>query len=35
MIRRIFLDLDDTCNTLAMHVLEKVGCPVSPTDYRQ
>jgi hypothetical protein len=35
MIRRIFLDLDDTCNTLAMHVLYCVGCPVNPRDYRQ
>jgi hypothetical protein len=35
MIRRIFLDLDDTCNTLAMHVLAYVGCPVDPADYRQ
>ena len=35
MLRRIFLDLDDTCNTLAMHVLACAGCQVSPTDYRQ
>jgi hypothetical protein len=35
MIREVFLDLDDTCNTLAMHVLRYVGCEVSPRDYRQ
>ncbi len=35
MIRRIFLDLDDTCNTLAMRVLTHVGCAVDPTDYRR
>jgi hypothetical protein len=35
MIRRIFLDLDDTCNTLAMHVLHYAGCAVESTDYRQ
>jgi hypothetical protein len=35
MIREIYLDLDDTCNTLAMHVLACKGCPVDPTDYRQ
>lgn len=35
MIQRIFLDLDDTCNTLAMHVLSCVGCPVDPRDYSQ
>jgi hypothetical protein len=35
MIRRIFLDLDDTCNTLAMHLLRCVGCEVDPSDYRQ
>lgn len=33
MIRRIFLDLDDVCNTLAMHVLFSVGCPVDPRNY--
>lgn len=35
MIRRIFLDLDDACNTLAMHVLASVGCKVEPTNYQQ
>ena len=35
MIQRIFLDLDDTCNTLAMHVLACVGCKVRSTDYTQ
>ena len=35
MIRRIFLDLYDTCNTLAMHVLHYADCAVESTDYRQ
>lgn len=35
MIDRIFLDLDDTCNTLAMHVLYLAGCPVDNRDYSQ
>ncbi len=35
MIQRILLDLDDTCNTLAMHALACVGCKVSSTDYTQ
>jgi hypothetical protein len=35
MIQRIFLDLDDTCNTLAMHVLYCAGCKVDPRDYTQ
>jgi hypothetical protein len=33
MIRRIFLDLDDVCNTLAPFVLHSVGYDVAPTDY--
>ena len=33
MIRRIFLDLDDVCNTLAPFVLHSVGCDIGPTDY--
>jgi hypothetical protein len=33
MIRRIFLDLDDVCNTLAPFVLHSVGCGISPSDY--
>ncbi len=33
MIRRIFLDLDDVCNTLAPFVLHSVGCGIGPTDY--
>ena len=33
MIRRIFLDLDDVCNTLAPFVLHSVGCDVGPSDY--
>ena len=35
MIRRIFLDLDDVCNTLAPHILNCVGCHVDPHDYSQ
>ena len=35
MIRRIFLDLDDVCNTLGMHVLHEVGCKVSSDDYNE
>lgn len=33
MIGRIYLDLDDVCNTLAPFVLNAVGCPIGPTDY--
>jgi hypothetical protein len=33
MIRRIFLDLDDVCNTLAPFVLHSVGCNIGPNDY--
>jgi hypothetical protein len=33
MIRRIYLDLDDVCNTLAPFVLNAVGCPIGPSDY--
>ena len=33
MIREIFLDLDDVCNTLAVWILYKRGCYPSPTDY--
>ena len=33
MIQRIFLDLDDVCNTLAPFVLHSVGCDIAPTDY--
>ena len=33
MIRRIFLDVDDVCNTLAPFVLNAVGCDIDPTDY--
>ena len=33
MIERIFLDLDDVCNTLAPFVLHWVGCNIGPTDY--
>jgi hypothetical protein len=35
MIRRIFLDLDDTCNTLAMHLLDITTHAVDPRDYQQ
>ena len=34
-IRRIYLDLDDVCNTLSMHFLSLVGCKISPTDYSE
>ena len=33
MIRRIFLDLDDVCNTLAPFLLHSVGCDIRPSDY--
>ena len=33
MIRRIYLDLDDVCNTMSMYFLSLVGCRVSRTDY--
>ena len=33
MIRRIYLDLDDVCNTLSMYFLRLAGCNVSATDY--
>lgn len=33
MIQRIFLDLDDVCNTLAPFVLHSVGCVIAPDDY--
>jgi hypothetical protein len=33
MIRRIYLDLDDVCNTLAPFVLHSVGCAIAPDDY--
>ena len=35
MIRRIFLDLDDVCNTLAMYALHTRGIKISPTDYAE
>jgi hypothetical protein len=35
MIREIHLDMDDVCNTLAMHLLSCVGCNIDPTDYKQ
>jgi hypothetical protein len=35
MIHRIFLDLDDVCNTLAMYVLHIRGINISPTDYAE
>ncbi len=34
-IQRIYLDLDDVCNTLSMHFLRLVGCKISPTDYSE
>lgn len=34
MIRRILLDLDDVCNSLTLHIMRHVGCPVrSYADY--
>jgi len=33
MIQRIFLDLDDVCNTLAPFVLHSIGCNIGPSDY--
>lgn len=33
MIKRILLDVDDTCNRLSMHVLKHVGCNVDPMAY--
>jgi hypothetical protein len=33
MIRRIYLDLDDVCNTFTPCALNAVGCPIGPTDY--
>jgi hypothetical protein len=33
MIERVFLDLDDVCNTLAPFVLHSVGCDIGPSDY--
>jgi FMN phosphatase YigB (HAD superfamily) len=33
LIKRIFLDLDDVCNTFTPFALNYVGCPISPTDY--
>jgi len=35
MINRIYLDLDEVCNTLALHFLRLVGCKISPTDYSE
>lgn len=33
MIKRILLDLDDTCNSFTMHILGRLGLPVGPYDY--
>jgi len=35
MIQRIFLDLDDVCNTLAMYVLHVRGIDISQTNYAE
>ncbi len=35
MIQRIYLDLDDVCNTLSTYFLSLVGCNISPTDYNE
>lgn len=32
-INRIILDLDDTLNSLTMHILHRLGCNVGPFDY--
>jgi hypothetical protein len=32
MIRRIYLDLDDVCNTLAPFALNAMGRPIGPSD---
>ena len=32
-LTRIFLDLDDVCNTFTLSALREVGCPVGPWDY--
>lgn len=32
-INRIVLDLDDTINSLTMHILHRLGCNVGPFDY--
>jgi len=33
MIRTIFLDLDDVCNTLAPSIAHFMGCPIRPDSY--
>lgn len=33
MIKRVILDLDDTLNSLTMHILSKLGCGVGAFDY--
>jgi hypothetical protein len=35
MLERIFLDLDDVCNTFTMYVLNWLGYRVSQTDYSE
>lgn len=35
MIRRIFLDVDDTLNSFTMYVLGRMGCPVGQFSYDQ
>lgn len=33
MIKRVYLDLDDTLNSFTLYVLNKLGCPIGPFDY--
>jgi len=33
LINRIVLDLDDTINSLTMHILNRLGCDVGPFEY--
>jgi hypothetical protein len=33
LIKQIFLDLDDVCNTLTPYALNCVGCPIDETDF--
>lgn len=33
VIRTIYLDMDDVCNTLAPHIAHFMGCPIQPDSY--
>lgn len=35
MIKRIYLDLDDTLNTFSLHVLRKLGCRLGAFEYEK